>query len=518
MSARLQGVLLQLPRLLLAHLQLTLLSIALAVLISVPLGVLATRRQRFKPPLLAVAGIIQTIPALALLAVMVPVLSGLGLPGIGFLPALLGLTLYCLLPILWGTVTGLSEVDAAAVDAARGVGMTSGERLRLVELPLAMPVIVAGLRTSTVWGVGMATLSTPIGAPSLGHLIFSGLQTRNYTAVLVGCFAAAVLAQVLDRLVQGLQLGFSQRKPWLLRLSGAGLLSLGLFSLGSHVLGRGEQARGVVIGAKAFTEQYILSAILAKEVRAAGYAVTVTPSLGSSVVFDALRRGDIDLYVDYSGTIWAMVMGRTDIPEDRKAVLREVQSYLRDRHGIEMVAALGFENTYALAMPEDLAQRRGIETISDLARVSGGMEIGGDFEFFERPEWRSLRDRYGLRFAEKRAMETALLYQAAEQGKVQVVSAYSTDGRLNAYHMRVLKDDLSVIPPYDAMLLASESLGRTRPALLSALRQLSGRISDQAMRELNDRVDLQGQTPEAAARAFGRGQGAKPGQDGGSPR
>lgn len=503
MNPRLQSALDQLPDLLTAHLQLTLLAITLATAISVPLGVFAVRRERLKQPILAVAGVIQTIPALALLAVMVPTLSGLGLPGIGFLPALLGLTLYCLLPILWGTVTGLSEVDPAMIDAARGVGMDDHQRLRLVEFPLAMPVLVSGLRTSTVWGVGMATLSTPIGAPSLGHLIFSGLQTRNYTAVLVGCIAAAVLSQLLDRLVQGLEVGFSRRRPKLLWFSGCALAALALFALVSAVLtGSTQRSEPVRIGGKAFTEQYILGEILGQEVGVLGLPVEQTPSLGSSVVFDALDRGDIDLYVDYSGTIWTMVMGRKEIPTQRALVLKEVQTYLQRAHDITVVAALGYENTYALAMPEKLAAQHGITTISDLARVSQRMEIGGDFEFFERPEWRALQSTYGLVFAENRAMETALLYQAAEQGKVAVITAYSTDGRLSAFHMRVLIDDLGAIPPYDAILLASAQLSKRYPEVIRQLSRLEGKVSAKAMRELNDRVDLHEEAPETAAQTF----------------
>lgn len=511
MSPRLQSALAQLPELLTAHLQLTLLAITLATAISVPLGIFAVRRERWKQWILGAAGIIQTIPALALLAVMVPVLSGLGLPGIGFLPALLGLTLYCILPVLWGTVTGLNEVDQAMIDAANGVGMTRSERLRLVELPLAMPVLVAGLRTSTVWGVGMATLSTPIGAPSLGHLIFSGLQTRNYTAVLVGCVAAALLAQLLDRLVQGLELGFSKRRPQLLRAAGAGLGLVAFYALGSHLLPlagftnqttQGVTGSNVTVGGKAFTEQYILGEIIAQEVQQAGSPAVITPSLGSSVVFDALKRNDIDLYVDYSGTLWTMVMGRKQIPKDRAFVLREVERYLQETFGIRVVAALGYENTYALAMRETLAQRHNIRTISDLTPRAPQMEIGGDFEFFERPEWRSLQHTYGLTFQQERAMETALLYQAAEQDKVQVITAYSTDGRLDAYAMRVLKDDGGAIPPYDAILLASAQLARERPDLLEALARLAGRIDDKTMRALNDQVDLKARAPADVARDF----------------
>ena len=179
-----------LPEYLTSHLQLTLLALLCSTAISLPLGVAITRVRWLETPVLALAGIIQTIPSLALLAIMVPLLASLQLQSIGFLPAFVGLTLYGVLPILRNTVTGIAGVNPAQREAARAVGMTEAQQLRRVELPLALPVIIAGLRTATVWTVGIATLSTPVGATSLGNYIFSGLQTRNYAAVLVGCVAA----------------------------------------------------------------------------------------------------------------------------------------------------------------------------------------------------------------------------------------------------------------------------------------------------------------------------------------
>ena len=211
MSGPLAEQLALLPEYLSAHVRLTLAALGAGILLAVPAGILASRRPRLEATVLAAAGVIQTLPALALLAAMVPLLSALGLPGIGTLPALLALVLYSLLPILSNTVTGLRGVDAAVIEAARGLGMTPGQRLRQVELPLALPVIVAGIRTATVWTVGMATLSTPVGAPSLGNYIFGGLQTRNAAAILTGCVAAAVLALVLDGLVRAIAVGLAAR-------------------------------------------------------------------------------------------------------------------------------------------------------------------------------------------------------------------------------------------------------------------------------------------------------------------
>ena len=254
-----------LPEYLTAHIQLTLLSLLLSTAVSLPLGIAVTRAKWLEQPVIGLAGVIQTVPSLALLAIMVPILAGLELPSIGFFPAIIGLTLYGVFPILRNTVTGIAGVDPAVKDAARGVGMTSWQQLVRVELPLARPVIVAGIRTATVWIVGVATLSTPVGATSLGNYIFSGLQTRNYTAILVGCVAAAALALVLDALVRTAETSVRLRRHPRLVLTAISIGLLYSFTAITLVMPLlGSRERPIVIGAKAFTEQYILSAILSK--------------------------------------------------------------------------------------------------------------------------------------------------------------------------------------------------------------------------------------------------------------
>ena len=202
-----------LPEYLGHHLTLTLVALSSGIALCLPLAILVTRVKSLQWPVLTVASVAQTIPGLALLALMVPLLGQ-----IGFLPAFIALLLYSMLPILRNTVTGILGVAPDVLEAAEGLGMTSGQRLFRVELPLAAPVIIAGIRTATVWVVGSATLSTPVGATSLGNYIFSGLQTQNSAAVLVGCAAAAALAMVLDQLIRLGELavaGRSRTKGWL---------------------------------------------------------------------------------------------------------------------------------------------------------------------------------------------------------------------------------------------------------------------------------------------------------------
>ncbi len=493
-----------LPAYLTGHLQLTLLALLAGLAVSAPVGIAAARVGWLERGVLAVASVIQTIPSLALLAIMVPLLAALHVQSIGYLPAFIGLTLYSLLPMLRNTVTGLVGVDSALREAAQAVGMTRRQQLWRVELPLAMPVVVAGIRTSAVWVVGMATLSTPVGATSLGNYIFSGLQTRNATAVLVGCMAAAALALALDGIIHALEVGLRRKSRVVIGTALAMLAGLCLVTAvatGARVWGGG--ARPVIIGAKTFTEQYILSEILAKQIaQETGRPSDLRPSLGSTVAFDALRADDIDLYVDYSGTIWATIMRRETVGSDREQVLAEVEAYVRDEHGIMLVGALGFENTYALAMPRALATRLDVTSISDLVPHASRMRIGGDYEFFARAEWRALEQVYGLRFAERRSMDPSLMYQAAAEGNVDVIGAFSTDGRIEALDLVVLDDDRRVIPPYDAVLLASPRLSREHPEVIAALRRLAGTIDAESMRRMNLAVDRDGEPPGAVARRF----------------
>lgn len=501
-----------LPGYLSAHLQISLVALLAGAALSIPLGVLVTRRRSLEGAVLGAASVIQTIPGLALLAIMVPALAalsgaaaalGVSLRSIGYLPAVLALTLYSVLPILRNTVTGIAGVSPALIEAARGVGMTPAQQLFRVELPLALPVIVAGLRTAAVWVVGTATLSTPVGATSLGNFIFSGLQTRNDAAVVVGCLAAAGLALLLDQGIRLLEVALRTRRRALLGLVLAAFAGLILAVGWSFAAERRAGPRPVQIGAKAFTEQYILSELIGQWIeRRTGQRGEVLHSLGSKVVFEALRAGDIDLYVDYSGTIWATLMKRKDLPARRGELLDEVRRWLLAEHGIVLVGAFGFENTYALALRAAEAQRLGIRRISDLAKFAERLEIGGDYEFFQRAEWKALRESYGLAFRRLRSMDPALMYQAAAGGEVDVISGYSTDGRIAALDLAVLEDDRGVIPPYDAILLASPGFARTHSAALRALGELSGAIDAAAMQRMNFAVDSGGRAPAEVARNF----------------
>lgn len=493
-----------LPRLLTAHLELSLFALLVGICISVPLGVLASRRPWLGHVTLSAAAAVQTVPSLALLALMVPILGALGAVNIGFLPAFIALVLYTVLPVLRNTVTALTNLPPALTEAARGVGMSPWEQLTRVELPLALPVIVAGIRTATVWTVGAATLATPVGADSLGNLIFSGLQTRNINAVVVGCIGAAALALSLDGLGKVLLTGIERRRRRLTALALSAFAALYVYA-GVSLASERQSQSVIVVGAKTFTEQYILSELLAERItQATELSARVMPSLGSSVVFDALVSDAVDVYVDYSGTIWANVMKRSEAPRERAKMLEEIKTYLASEHRVTLVAPLGFENSYALAMRRSRAEQLGVRAIGDLARVAERLSIGGDYEFFSRPEWEALRRGYSLAFAEQRSMDPSLMYQAVAQGTVDVISAFSSDGRIAAYELVVLEDALGTIPPYDAIILAGPRLTNRYPEVLGALEVLAGAVGPEQMRRMNLAVDIDQRLPAEVARDFAK--------------
>jgi osmoprotectant transport system permease protein len=507
MDERFAEALRRLPDYLGQHVILSAAALGLGLVISLPLALLASRSPRVRWPALALASLIQTIPSLALLALFYPLLlaisaitraaSGFGLPALGFLPSLLALTLYSVLPILRNGVAGLTGLDPAVLEAADGVGMTPAQKLWRVEIPLAAPVVMAGVRTAAVWTIGAATLSTPVGQTSLGDYIFSGLQTENWVFVLFGCVAAALLALTADQFLALVEAGAERRDRRRVLLGLAGLAAGTLVAF-TPMLAEGRAH--YVVGAKNFSEQFILADLIRDRLRASGAEAEEKQGLGSAVVFRALANSEIDVYVDYSGTLWTNVLGRKDSPP-REQMLAELTRALKARYGVVVLGPLGFENAYALTMREDRAAALGISSIADLAPHAPQLTLGADLEFLSRPEWAAIRDAYGLKFRAQRSFSPTFMYRALQDGEADVISAFSSDGRIAADHLTVLSDPRHAIPNYDAIVLISPRRAQDEQ-LIGALRPLIGKIDAPHMREANLMVDrdVDKRSPEQAAR------------------
>ncbi|MDP3869880.1 glycine betaine ABC transporter substrate-binding protein [Phenylobacterium sp.] len=501
-----------LPEYLAWHVLLSASALALGLIISLPLAVAASRSPRLRWPVLAFAGLIQTIPSLALLALFYPLLlvvsalslslTGHGFSALGFLPSLLALTLYSMLPILRTATTGILGVDPAVREAADGVGMTARQKLFQVELPLAMPVIMAGVRTAAVWTIGAATLSTPVGQTSLGNYIFAGLQTENWVSVLFGCAASAVLAMTADQLLGLIETGAAKRDRRLMIGGAVGLL-VGIVIAILPLASFGKPA-SYVVGAKNFSEQYILAELMADRLERAGATVSRKEDLGSAVAYRALAAGELDVYVDYTGTLWTNVLNRQDNP-GRQAVLDGLTTELKSRDGVTVLGSLGFENAYAFAMKADRAKALGIVSLADLAREAPKLTLGTDIEFLSRPDWKAVDAAYGFRFKAQRSFQPTFMYRALSGGEADVISAFSSDGRIAADKLVVLTDPKGALPPYDAVILVSPQRAGD-PRLLAALKPLVGSIPVSAMQSANYSVDRDTDkaSPAEAARGLSK--------------
>jgi osmoprotectant transport system permease protein len=473
------------------HVRVSVTALVLGLLVSLPLAIAVRNRRVPRGVLLGLASIVQTVPGLALLALFYPLLLalaslslawfGFGFSAFGFLPAVLALALYSMLPVLRNTITGLRGVEPSILEAAQGVGMTPLQSLTSVELPLALPVMMAGIRTAAVWVIGTATLSTPIGQTSLGNYIFAGLQTQNWVFVLFGCLAAAVLALAVDQLLALIETGIRARSRVRAILGGVGIAALVAATL---VPSMARAPSTYVVGAKTFGEQYVLSALIAQRLRAVGLSATTREGLGSNVIYQALVSGDIDVYVDYSGTLWANQFHHGVRP--RQQVLAGLKTELA-RQNVTLLGELGFENAYALVMPKARAEALGIRSIADLASHAPAMSMAADYEFFSRPEWAGLQTAYGLKFRAQRQMQPDFMYAAVASGEVDVIAGYTSDGLIAKYDLVVLDDVRHAIPPYDAILLISPKRAGDQ-ALPAALAPLLGRIDISDMRAANLRA------------------------------
>jgi osmoprotectant transport system permease protein len=486
-----------------AHVLLAAAALVFGMAIALPLTVWSARNSHVAKLSLGVASLIQTVPALALLALFYPLLLWLsalvggGIPALGFLPALLALALYAVLPVLRNGVTGLRGLDPAVLEAADGVGLTTRQKLRWVEAPLVAPIVMAGIRTAAVWTIGAATLSTTVGQPSLGDPIFAGLQTQNWGLVLSGCIAAAALALIVDGLLSLIETGIKRRRRSLI-WGGLAPLVIGV-ALAAAPFTRAQKTV-VTIGAKNFSEQYILARLIGARLEDAGYLVRYKEGLGSAVIYRAIESEDIDVYVDYAGTIWTNEMKRRDVPP-RAKMIETIEGWMRDNGKARLMGPLGFENAYAFAMRKADANAKRIQTLDDLSRASPSLKLGSDLEFLERPEWSAVQLAYSFRFQSMRAYSPTFMYRALQSGTVDVISAFSSDGRIAAEGLTVLSDPKGAIPAYDALLLVGSSHA-TDKTFIGALAPLLNRIDVESMRAANYMVDRDHDkaSPEDAAR------------------
>jgi len=512
------------------HLLLVALAVALALAIALPLGVLIQERPRLARLVLGTASVVQTIPSLAIFGLLlsVPLLGG-----IGPTPAVVALTLYALLPLLRGLVSGLSLVPPGITEAGRALGLNPWQVLLHLQFPLAIPSLMAALRVATVISVGVATIAAAIGAGGLGVFIFRGIATVNNTLLLAGALPSAAIALAADAALGALEKRLSYQSPkrlrqwrwpmswpmdWRMGWQGRWVAAFLVVLLVAIPLAwrwggpRADTAATVVIGAKGYTEQLILGELLAQEIEAqTPLRVKREFSLGSTfLVHEALRRGRIDGYVEYTGTAWTAILLQPPLAplpqqqraeqraEQREKLWQKARQLYSERYGLRLFPSLGFENTFAILIRRADGQRLGLRTISDAVAPARQWRAAFGYEFLNRADgFPGLAQRYGLSFAKPpSAMDLGLTYRALADGRVDLIAGDSTNGLIAVLQLQQLEDDLGYFPPYDAVPVFQEASLRRHPELIAIVEQLTGHLSAATMQKLNAAVDQQRQTPE----------------------
>lgn len=504
----------QILTLLLEHLQLTFLSVGCAILIGVPLGILVCYVKKLHKPILNTANVIQAIPSMALLGFAIPLL------GIGTVPAVAAVILYSLLPIIKNTYTGISNINPQTIEAAKGIGLTKFQILTKVQIPLALPVIMAGVRISSVTAVGLMTIAAFIGAGGLGFLVFSGIRTMNPYQILAGAIPACLLALTVDYVVANieklvtpisLQKVNNLSKESLLKSRKRQKLVVGASTLAvvclmtTTAFGNMKTAdKSISIGSKDYTEQSIIASMVAELIEAKT-DIEVKRNLdlgGTQICFTALNSGDIDMYIEYSGTAYGDTLKYPPI-SDMNQVYETVKKDFKDQFDIEVLNQMGFNNTYALAVTQETAEKYNLKTISDLAKVGSQLTAGTSLEFLNRGDGLpGIEKIYGFKFKKSIGIDGSPKYTALVNKETEVTDAFSTDGLLKKLNLVVLEDDKNFFPPYYAIpIIRSETLEKY-PEIKPLVEDLGTHLTNEIMMELNYRVDELQEKPEDVAKDF----------------
>jgi osmoprotectant transport system permease protein len=487
------------------HVKLVAIAIFVAVAIGVPTGILLTRYRAWRGPVLGVANVMQTIPSLALFGFLIP-LPFIG--GIGSRTALVALVVYSLLPIIRNTITGIMSVEPSVREAAVGMGMTDGQILRQVELPLAMGVIVTGVRVATVIAVGVTTIAAAVGAGGLGVYIFRGLRQYDNNLLLAGALSSALLALAADAALGLVEHRFTQRKPVRSRMAPrlAMAVAVVVVVIGGVALWRsqkvGDRADKVVVGSKDFTESTLLAEIIAQMLEQRGVAVERRFELGGNLPHDALVSGTLDLYPEYTGTSYTAILHHAPITDPR-AVYSQVKQDYADKFHVEVSPPLGFENTFAILIRGADARDHNLKTISDAAPITTKWRAGFGQDFMSRADgYPGFSKAYGLKFAELREMDLSLTYIALSSRQVDLIAGNSTEGRIATLDLFQLADDRHYFPPYEAVYLVREDALARVPALREVLDKLANSISTEEMRKLNYEIDGNRRDPKEVVREW----------------
>ena len=489
------------------HIFLVLISTGLATIFGVPLGILLTRFKSLRTPILGFANIMQTVPSLALFGLLIPIPF---IGGIGARTAIIALALYALLPVIRNTITGILGIDPKVREAAVAMGMTSPQILKMVELPLAMPVILTGIRVAVVISVGVATVAAAVGAGGLGTYIFRGLRQNDNNLLLAGALASALLALLCD-----FALGQFEKSYAIGAVSSGRrkIVGFGVVTILAVVVGVGflpnfksqtsnpktETAaqNKIVVGSKDFTESVILAEILAQMLEKRGVTVERKLELAGNLTHDGLLSNQIDVYPEYTGTAYTAILKHTPIT-DPQAVYDQTKTEYADKFGLAVSPQLGFSNDFAILVRGEVARKNNLKTISDAVPLAKNWQAGFGQDFMSRADgYSGFSKAYGFNFAKQpREMDLSLTYRALQSSELDIIAGNSTDGLIAALDLFQLADDKHYFPPYQAVFMARLDIPET---LNETFEKLKSAISTDEMRRMNYEVDGGKKSPKDVA-------------------
>lgn len=490
------------------HVFLVFVSTGAAILLGVPLGVSLTRVKSLRTPVLGFANVMQTVPSLALFGLLIPVPF---IGGIGARTAIIALALYALLPVIRNTVTGIIGIDPKLIEAADAMGMTRGQRLRLVELPLAMPVMLTGIRVAVVISVGVATVAAAVGAGGLGTYIFRGLRQNDNNLLVVGALASALLALLCDFALGQFERSYAIGETAKTRRRVVGLGIVGILAVivalgflpnfSSQSSNSGSQISDprptITVGSKDFTESVILAEILAQMLEKQGVTVKRQFELGGDLAHKGLLSKEIDVYPEYTGTAYTAILKRQPIT-DPQTVYDQTKAGYADKFNLALSPSLGFSNDFAILVRGEVARNNNLKTISDAVPLAKSWQAGFGQDFMSRADgYAGFAKAYGFRFAKQpREMDLSLTYRALQSGELDIIAGNSTDGLIATLDLFQLEDDKHYFPPYQAVFIARREVNDT---LSAAFTKLSDAITTDEMRRMNYEVDGKKRTPKEVA-------------------
>ena len=481
------------------HILISLLAISIASVLGIILGIIISEYRKFSGLILGTVNILYTIPSIALLGFFITI------TGVGNTTALIALIIYALLPIIRSTYTGIININPLIIEASEGMGSTKLQQLFKVKLPLALPVLMSGIRNMVTMTIALAGIASFVGAGGLGVAIYRGITTNNSAMTFLGSLLIALLALIFDFILGIIEKRLTNHKRTKYKMNFK-LIILGLFIIifGAYFSLNSKKDKTINIATKPMTEGYILGQMLTELIEQdTDLKVNMTTGVGggTSNIHPAIVKGEFDLYPEYTGTSWEAVLKKEASYDESK--FDELQKEYKEKYNLEYVNLYGFNNTYGLAVNKDIAEKYNLKTYSDLAAVSNNLIFGAEYDFFEREDgYKELQKVYNVDFKKKIDMDIGLKYQAMKDKKIDVMVIFTTDGQLAISDVVVLEDDKKMYPSYRAGTVVRSEILSKYPELKAVLEKLNNILDDKTMADLNYQVESEGKKPEDVAREY----------------